>query len=88
VSLVRPAYKVRDREGNTTIVALYFDNDVMFDHKNFVVGNTICVLYALRKTFMDGSQGIRCEDVTSVKGMKLGNALICFSCPVFVECIF
>jgi len=51
-----------------TIIALYLDNNVPFDPKKYVVGNTICVMYALRKQFIDGSHGIRVEDIEDIQG--------------------
>ena len=68
VSVVRPVYSVRDRDGKVTLVALYFDNNVSFDSKYYRVGNTICVMYACKKIFMDGQQGIRVEEPECVQG--------------------
>jgi len=67
-SFVRPVFQVRDRDGKDTIVALYLDDDTGYNPKNFVVGNTICVMYAFKKTFLDGSEGIRVEDIECVQG--------------------
>ena len=49
-------------------MALYFDTGMTYETKNFIVGNTICVMYARQKTFFDGSQGIRVEDPKLVQG--------------------
>jgi hypothetical protein len=69
-SIVRPVYHVRDRDGKTAIVALYFDDATKWTQDRRVkVGNTICVMYAEQKVFMDGSQGIRCEDPENVQGI-------------------
>lgn len=67
-SLVRPVYHVKDRDGKTTIVALYFDNDVPFDRAKWKVGYTVCVMYAERKQFLDGSEGVRVEEPKSIQG--------------------
>lgn len=70
VSFGRPVYKVRDRDGKETLVALYFDNSVAaaFDRKKYVVGNTICVMYAFQKVFMDGRAGVRVEEPNGIQG--------------------
>src|SRR5438046_2247404 len=68
-SLVRPVFHVRDRDGKKAIVALYLDtNETRYNPKKFVVGNTICVMYAYKKTFLDGSEGIRVEEVECIQG--------------------
>jgi hypothetical protein len=67
-SLIRPTFHVRDRDGKIAIISLYLDNESLYDPKNYVVGNTICVMYAFRKQFLDGSQGIRVEDGRDIQG--------------------
>ena len=68
VSLVRPTFRVKDRDGKAALVALYLDDVKLYDPKNYKVGNTICIMYALRKTFMDLQEGIRVEDGHSIVG--------------------
>ena len=67
-SLVRPVFHVRDRDGKTAIVGLYLDDESLYNPKRFVVGNTICIMYAKRKQFADGSSGIRVENGKNMKG--------------------
>jgi len=55
-------------------VALYFDTGTPYETKNFIVGNTICVMYARQKTFIDGSQGIRVEDPKFVQGTYISSS--------------
>lgn len=76
-SLVRPVYHVRDLEGNTVVVGFYLDDDSDFDRKKYKVGNTICVMHAKRKLFLDGSHGIRVEELRTVQGSQS-----CFSCSL------
>jgi hypothetical protein len=52
-------------------VALYLDDEKLYDPKDYKVGSTVAVMYALRKTFMDGQEGIRVEDGHGIKGMSL-----------------
>lgn len=70
-SVVRPVFHVRDRNGKTTIVALYLDkkDEMRYRPMDFVVGNTICVMYAFQKQFLDGSQGIRVDDIDCIQGI-------------------
>jgi hypothetical protein len=49
-------------------MALRFDNVTVYETKNFIVGDPICVIYARQKTFADGSQGIGVEDPKLVQG--------------------
>ena len=67
-SLVRPVFHVRDRDGNPVIVGLYLDDESLYDPKHYVVGNTICIMYAKGKQFMDGSWGIRVENGKNMLG--------------------
>jgi hypothetical protein len=50
------------------LVALYLDDEKLYDPKDYQVGNTVAILYALRKTFMDGQDGIRVEDGHAIRG--------------------
>jgi len=87
-SIVRPVFHVQDRVGEKTIVALYLDNDATgYDASKFVVGNTICIMYAFKKTFLDGSEGIRVEDIETIQGgpcpAAFGLYLLC-SITIFI----
>ena len=75
-SIVRPVYHVRDRDGETAIVALYFDDAAKWTRdKRVKLGTTICVMYAEQKVFMDGQQGIRCEDSEHIQGIIIFSLL-------------
>jgi hypothetical protein len=63
-----PQYTVKDRDGKTHVLKLKFEDRGKFDGKHFAWGNTVCVLYALKHDFLDGQQGVVCEDVPSIKG--------------------
>jgi hypothetical protein len=41
----------------------------MYDPKHYVVGNTICVMYAASKVFADGTSGIRVEAGSTIQGI-------------------
>lgn len=66
VSLGRPVFEVKDRDGQKIMLAFYLDNEdygkLKFDARRLSVGQTIVVLYAEKHMFMDGSIGIRVED--------------------------
>ena len=61
-SIFRPVFLVRDRDGKETRIALYLDDTSLYDPRNYKVGNTICVMYAFKKQFADGTSGVRVED--------------------------
>lgn len=67
----RPRYLVRDREGADINVAFHTEPmDMMmygFDEKKYAVGSTIAVLYANSHHFMDGTIGLRIEELVNVK---------------------
>ncbi|VDC08015.1 unnamed protein product [Peniophora sp. CBMAI 1063] len=67
----RPCYLVRDREGTEINVAFHTEPVDMaihgFDEKNYAVGNTMAVLYANRHCFMDGTEGLRIEELPIMK---------------------
>ena len=46
----------------------YHDTNVKFNRKGYVVGNTVCIMYAEWKYFLDGRQGIRVEDLRFSQG--------------------
>ena len=66
-------FHVRDRDGNPAIVGLYLDDDSLYDPKHYVVGNTICIMYAKRKQFADGTWGIRVENGKNMQGTEVDN---------------
>ncbi|KAI0086869.1 hypothetical protein BDY19DRAFT_335096 [Irpex rosettiformis] len=71
ISLMRPHFLVKDRTGTDTQVVFYIEgeNQAKFASicSQFVVGNTLAVFYADSHYFMDGSVGLRVEDVSTVK---------------------
>ena len=71
ISLIRPHYFVKDREGTKTQVVFYLDNKnkAQFDsiRDKFIIGHTLAVFYADGHHFLDGSFGLRVEDVSTVK---------------------
>jgi hypothetical protein len=67
-SVVRPVFHVRDREGKVVVVGLYLDDKSLYKASDYKVGNTICIMYAKRKQFLDGTVGIRVEDGKSLRG--------------------
>jgi hypothetical protein len=63
----RPSIIVKDWKGKEHPIIFYLDDvpglsNPFFPGEQFKVGQTICLLYAERKTFMDLSEGIRKED--------------------------
>jgi len=70
-SLFRPTFQVRDRDGKLTMVALYFDDGTPFDCRDYVVGNTICIMYAFQKIFLDGRPGVRVEEPRFIQGVNI-----------------
>ena len=71
LGIERPRYLVRDRVGNEVNVAYHTEPmDMMmygFDEKKYVVGSTIAVLYANSHYFMDETEGLRIEELATVK---------------------
>lgn len=71
LGMERPRYLVRDRVGHEINVAFHTEPvDMMmygFDEKKYAVGNTLAVFYANSHWFMDGSVGLRIEELTNVK---------------------
>ena len=60
---MRPEVQAQDRWGNKTRVIWYLDNGTTLPFEHMLVpGNTVAVLDAESKTFMDGSRGVRLED--------------------------
>jgi hypothetical protein len=83
-SIFRPVYHVKDRDGKKTIVALYFDNASEYvEEKRVKVGDTISIIYAMSKQFMDGSEGIRVDDGDSFQGVHHFSSSVNVSVAVF-----
>jgi hypothetical protein len=70
VSSFHPQYTVCDRDGKSTVIKLQFAERNSFNDMAFGSGNTVCILYAMKHDFMDGSQGILCEDASLIKGIS------------------
>lgn len=70
-SLFRPTFQVRDRDGKITMVALYLENGTPFDRRDYKVGNTICIMYAFQKIFLDGRPGVRVEETRFIQGVNI-----------------
>lgn len=68
VSLVRPTFQVKDRDGKPALVALYLDQPSLYNPKHYVVGSTLVIEYACKKMFLDGQMGIRVEDGNAIQG--------------------
>ena len=61
--------KVRDRDGVTFLVSFYHDTDekpVTFSWTDLKPGATLAVMYAHKKQMLDGSVGIRQEELFTV----------------------
>ena len=71
LGIARPRDLVRDRVGTEVNVAFHTEPmDMMmygFDEKKYVVGSTIAVFYANSHYFMDGTEGLRIEELATVK---------------------
>ena len=52
------------------LIALYLQDPSLYDKRNYKVGNTICVMYAKQRTFLDGQVGVRVENGHNIKGMS------------------
>lgn len=59
--------EVRDRTGQVFPVAFYLDTGPPLDVRTFKVGYTIAVLYAKRHQFLDGTIGVREEELDNFK---------------------
>ncbi|KAI0771439.1 hypothetical protein BC629DRAFT_769008 [Irpex lacteus] len=71
ITFMRPHYLVKDRSGTQTQVVFYLEGEntrrFASIREKFVVGHTIAVFYADSHHFVDGSFGLRVEDVSTVK---------------------
>ncbi|KAI8866968.1 hypothetical protein GQ42DRAFT_165141 [Ramicandelaber brevisporus] len=66
IPYVRVILKVRDVKGTVVMVAFYQDNTEYLDKSGLKLGSTIFIRYAHQHYFMDGSEGLRIEDLSSV----------------------
>lgn len=58
---------VRDRGGDEVVVAFYPDSyDDGFDFKKLKRGHTLAIMNALPHQFLDGTEGVRVEDMDDV----------------------
>ena len=67
-NFIRPRIVAKDNKGEEFVVAFYPDNpdDMPRILKNFKVGNTIAIMYALTHMFLDMTTGVRVEDTDDV----------------------
>ncbi|KAJ0382338.1 hypothetical protein COL922a_012770 [Colletotrichum nupharicola] len=67
--MLRVRLVVRDREGESLVIAFYPDNDAteVLDSSKLKVGHTIALLYPHQHYFLDGTQGVRVEDVSTYR---------------------
>lgn len=64
---LRPRFFIKDCTGKQTHVMFYLDNHVKFDYGSYVVGHTLALFYADFHGFLDGTSGIRMEDLKLAK---------------------
>ncbi|KAI2611901.1 hypothetical protein GGR54DRAFT_643143 [Hypoxylon sp. NC1633] len=76
-TFIRPRIVARDNQGNQFVVAFYPDNpnDMPRLLKNFKVGNTIAIFYAVAHQFLDGTTGVRVEDSDKIIPLNLGDTM-------------
>ncbi|KAI8260488.1 hypothetical protein K4K58_001894 [Colletotrichum sp. SAR11_239] len=67
--MLRVRLVARDREGESLVIAFYPDNDAteVLDTSKLRVGHTIALLYPHQHYFLDGTQGVRVEDVSTCR---------------------
>lgn len=75
--IARLVIHVRDRAGQKLLVALYTNDKGALIRNSCIPGHTVAVLYAQQRKFMDGSVGIRVEDIKRVR--------VCCVCSGFVS---
>ena len=65
---LRARIVAKDHQGRLFVVAFYPENPADMDRvmKNFCVGNTIVIMYALKHWFLDGTIGVRVEETDDV----------------------
>lgn len=65
--IARLVIHVRDRAGQKLPVALYTDDRGALIRDSCKPGHTVAILYAQQRNFLDGSTGVRIEDITRVQ---------------------
>lgn len=58
---------VHDRAGQKLLVALYTDDRGVSIRDSCKPGHTVAILYAQQRNFLDGSIGVRVEDIKRVR---------------------
>ncbi|KAF6821141.1 hypothetical protein CPLU01_12568 [Colletotrichum plurivorum] len=71
---IRVRLVVRDRDGQNFVVAFYPDNRDAgnLDVGKLRVGHTIALAYPRQHIFLDGTQGVRVEDLSSYRVFPVG----------------
>lgn len=65
--LARLVIHVRDRAGQELPVALYTDDRGVLIRDSCKPGHTVAIFYAQQHNFLDGSIGVRVEDIDHVR---------------------
>ena len=63
---------VRDRQGRANIPVYFYPEAGRFDYGTLKTGHTVAVLFAEQHFFMDGSIGLRLEELNHVKVIPCG----------------
>ncbi|KZV60403.1 hypothetical protein PENSPDRAFT_644311 [Peniophora sp. CONT] len=69
LTLLRPSFLLRDREGKEVFIIFYLDNGTQANFKDFRVGRTVVLYYAEKRQFVDGQVGIRIEEMSRAKAI-------------------
>ena len=72
VSFLRHTIEVQDRAGRDHIMIAFYPESGHFDYRALKKGSTILVADAQRHDFMDGSSGLRIEDLNTVSVAPCG----------------
>ena len=71
ITVFRPGFLVKDKDGEHVTVHFYLDTAVVnaggANFTKFKKGSVMCVYYAHMRNFIDGNVGIRVEDMSNVK---------------------
>ena len=70
--LLRYRALVTDRNGRTNIPLWFYPKSGCFDYNSMKVGHTMAAIFAEQHYFMDGSIGLRLEDLNHVKVIPCG----------------
>ena len=57
---------VRDRNGTENIIVAFYPESGSFDCNLLKKGHTICVMFAMQHYFLDGTRGLRMEDLDTI----------------------